>query len=181
MTAKNEDEGRLLGILFPNGVALSDSQRSQLLELYKLFVQTSESLVQRRQSVNAFFITVNSLLLTGVGLFANTGLKANYGGAGLVALGMTGAIASIAWARLVRSYRQLNTGKFRIINLLETQLPAAMFQAEWEALGEGKDHSKYRPFTATEPVIAHVFVVLYAVVVALGILSILGQTQALFS
>ena len=42
---------------------LNEPEVSALLEQYKLFVGTSESLVSRRQQVNTFFLAVNSILL----------------------------------------------------------------------------------------------------------------------
>ena len=39
-----------------------------LLAQYRLFVETSEALVLRRQGVNTFFLSVNSLVLAGAGL-----------------------------------------------------------------------------------------------------------------
>ena len=45
----------------------------------------------------------------------------------------------VAWWWLVRSYRLLNTAKFRVIGVIEERLPAAPYwRAEWIALGEGK-------------------------------------------
>ena len=45
-----------------------DDNDKTLLEQYKLFVGTSEALVLRRQNVNTFFLSVNSILLAGEGL-----------------------------------------------------------------------------------------------------------------
>ena len=67
----------------------------------------------------------------------------------------------VSWRRLVRSYAQLNTGKFFVIDRIENCLPAALFRAEWKALGEGRDKQKYRSFTKTEATVPIVFVALY--------------------
>jgi hypothetical protein len=161
-------------ILFPAGVDFSTESRSQLLEQYKLLVQTSESLVSRRQGVNTFFLTFNSLMLSGIGLFAKQELSGELGGIGLLALALSGLIICMAWIKLVRSYRQLNGGKFDIINRIEQHLPAAMFQAEWHSLAEGKDDKRYRPFTKTEERIPVVFGILYGAAAIFGALAILG-------
>ena len=63
---------------------------------------------------------------------------------------------------MVTSSRQLNAAKFRIIHLLEQHLPAAVFTAEWDALGRGQDPSRYRPFTGLETRIPEGLMVLYA-------------------
>ena len=76
---------------------------------------------------------------------------------------------------MVTSFRQLNTAKFRIIHLLEQHLPAAIFKAEWTALGEGADPSLYRPFTRLETWIPRGLMLLY------GSVAIAGITVALVS
>ena len=154
----NEENTLLKSILFPKGSELDqDNSQSHLLEQYKLLVQTSETLVARRQTVNTFFLSINSLLLSVMGIFAREWLSAHMGGLGLVALGIAGVVLCIAWRRLVISYRQLNAGKFKVIQLLEKHLPACIFEAEWESLGRGKDKKKYHPFTKTEVYIPVVF------------------------
>ena len=44
------------------------SKNENLLDLYKIMVESSESLVRRRQQVNSFFITAIASLVTVVGL-----------------------------------------------------------------------------------------------------------------
>lgn len=48
--------------LFLNGEP-TPGDAEALLTQYRLFVETSEALVVRRQGVNAFFLSVNSLVL----------------------------------------------------------------------------------------------------------------------
>lgn len=165
----NSGNNDLESSLFPSGTEFSDSARSQILEIYKLFVRTSEDLVARRQTVNAFFITVNTLLLSSVGLVAKLGFGNKFNIAGILALSSAGLIVCYAWIRLVDSFRQLNSGKFKVINRLEAHLPASVFEAEWRALGQGRDPKLYQPFTATEPMIALVFGCLYVVASAYAI------------
>ena len=62
----------------------------------------------------------------------------------------------------MRSYAQHNGGKFAVIERLEQRLPAALFRAEWVALGEGKDPKVYKPFTTTEQGVSKIFIVVYA-------------------
>ena len=65
-------------------------------------------------------------------------------------------------ASLVRSYRQLNTAKFKVIGALEERLPAsAYWRAEWVALGEGEDWHKYLPLTPLEQWVPMLFALVY--------------------
>jgi hypothetical protein len=167
-----EQKSGLESVLFPSGI--DEQNRSALLEQYKLLVQTSETLVGRRQTVNTFFLSINSLLLAAIGLFAKEGIPGPLTGFGVLALGIAGLVLCVAWRRLVHSYRQLNAGKFEVIHLLEKHLPASVFKAEWEALGAGRDKGKYQPFTRTEAAIPWVFGILYVVAVAGSVYMLFG-------
>ena len=63
---------------------------------------------------------------------------------------LSGIAFSVAWFYLVQSYRQLNSGKFKVIHAIEQNLPLALYEAEWKALGEGRDPKLYRPLTKIE-------------------------------
>ena len=64
----------------------------------------------------------------------------------------------VAWGFLLKSYRTLNTAKFKVIGLMEERLPSSPFySAEWKALGEGKNWRKYVPLTPIETVVPVVF------------------------
>ncbi|MCH8842651.1 MAG: hypothetical protein IID61_06690 [SAR324 cluster bacterium] len=155
------EKSTLQQILFPSGSPTEDISRSQLLEQYKIFVQTSEALVSRRQTVNAFFLSLNTLLLGVIGFLLKEGVSNIYGGLGVIVMGVTGISMAILWRRLIRSYNQLNRGKFDVIHILEQHLPAMMFKAEWIVLGEGADKTRYLPSTRTEMTIPWVFGSLY--------------------
>ncbi|MFQ5903621.1 MAG: hypothetical protein ACE5JO_08020 [Candidatus Binatia bacterium] len=164
--------------MFPTGTDFSQADRqAQLLDQYKLLVQTSEAVVARRQAVNTFFLSINSLLLGAIGVFASQGFSARLVAPGIVALGLTGILLCIAWRKLVNSHRQLNAGKFEIIHLLERHLPASIFKAEWEALGAGKDKKRYTPFTRTEVAIPWIFGSLYGLAVIGGVIAVVGIIQ----
>ncbi len=142
--------------------------RQSLLEQYKLFVNTSEALVQRRQGVNTFFLSVNSLLLAAAGLIVRDGVFGGVESLILISLSVSGGVLCLVWRSLISSFRQLSTGKFKVIHALEQRLPARIFSAEWVALGEGKDPSIYKPFTGTESKTPIAFLVLHLVLLVAG-------------
>ena len=141
-----------------------------LLEQYKLLVGTSEALVSRRQQVNTFFLSVNSIILAAIGLIIREETANNITGPVLIVLGLSGMVLCFAWRREILSFGQLNRGKFEIIHALESRLPARVFAAEWVALGEGEDPSKYKPFTKTESLTPWIFGVLEMLVLIAGII-----------
>ena len=79
-----------------------------------------------------------------------------------------------AWRSLLVSFGQLNTGKFVVINKMEENLAAAVYAAEWMALGEGKDRAVYRSFTRSEADVPVFLGVVYFLAAAIGLSIWLG-------
>lgn len=168
------DSERLASTLFPDG-AEPDPHNSELLfEQYKLFVETSERLVGRRQVVNTFFLSANALAVSAIGLVAREGHQAAWGWVAITAIAVAAMVLCVAWRTLVRSYAQLNAGKFAVIHCLEEHMPAAVFRAEWVALDEGRNASVYKPFTRTERVVSSIFIWIYALVAGVAVLWMVG-------
>ena len=130
---------------------------------YKLAVEMADRVSGRRMQANSFFLGVNTVLLT---IFP-TLVKEK------ILLGILGALPFLAlvifcfvWWRIVRSYRQLNTGKYQVILELEQQLPVAPYAAEWIALGEGKNPQLSLPLTHVENWVPSLFGALYMLLLA---------------
>ena len=62
---------------------------------------------------------------------------------------------------MIRSYRQLNTGKLKALHELEERLAYLFFKREWELLGQGKDRARYLRLTQTETVPPWIFLLLF--------------------
>jgi hypothetical protein len=153
-----------------------EEYRNHLLEQYKLYVQMADKISERRQAANNFFLTINTALIAFLGLVASP----NVGGADGVAanpplpwvfvVSAAGVVLCFSWFRLVRSYMDLNSGKFKVVHEIESRLPASPYDAEWEALGRGEDPGLYLPFTHIEIWIPWVFAALYVVLALLNLL-----------
>jgi hypothetical protein len=133
------------------------------MELYKLAVEMADRVSARRGTANAFFVTVNTALLAFLGL-------AELQAAWPVAAG--GVVISLTWALLIKSYRDLNTAKFTIINDAEKRLPLKVFYDEWQILKKEPPENWlpknwrrwlkwYVEFTIVEIVVPLVFTALY--------------------
>ena len=155
------DGQELDSILFPKGTQFNENQIRSLLEQYKLLLETSEKLVARRQTLNTFFLSVNVLLLSAIGTISKEVTTEHIIAIGIIAISLAGVLLCESWRRLVRSYSQLNAGKFVVLHLIEQHLPAALFKAEWEALGGGRDKKKYNPTTSVESWIPRIFSLIY--------------------
>lgn len=154
--------------LVPNGDPDSPEAQAQYFELYRMMVNSSEALVARRQSVNTFFLTMNGLLLTAIGLFVREGGSGRLQAGGILVLAVAGGALCVAWRSLIISFGQLNTGKFAIINTMERALAASIYAAEWEALERGENPKVYRSFTSREVFVPIAFGLIYLLTVMLS-------------
>lgn len=141
-----------------------DRYIEHLLEQYKIYVNAAEKISDRRQKANEFFLAVNTALVALLGFIA---AKTNSDEvAGLLALSSLAGIAMCyLWYRIVRSYDGLNTGKYKVIHLIEKRLPLALYDTEWEVLGRGKRKDLYEPFTKIEAKVPWVFIGIYALLI----------------
>lgn len=96
------------------------------LELFKLAVEMADRVSARRATANSFFLAVNTGLAA---LIGSQDLRWYVAAAGVV-------FAAVWWA-LLKSYRDLNEAKFKVINAMEGQLPARVFSNEWDLLDRG--------------------------------------------
>jgi len=77
---------------------------------------------------------------------------------------LAGLVASIfgfpfayAWYHILKSYRQLNTAKYKVVHELEAKLPAAPYDDEWEKTDRGKNPQLYVPLTVVESKVPLIF------------------------
>jgi hypothetical protein len=130
--------------------------------LHKMMAESSEQLIQRRQRMNAFFITAIGSLLAIAGALAKFGAaqSAAVSLPVIYAFGIIGLLLCNSWRNLIDNYGKLNAAKFRVILKLEESLSAQIFSAEWTALGKGRRPHKYRSFTSTENMVPLWFAIL---------------------
>jgi hypothetical protein len=171
-------EGRPIdAVLFPHGIPTSEPALARTVELYKLMVASSESLVARRQGVNTFFLTINGAILTAAGLIISNQSDSELQAIGIAVLTATGTLLAAAWRSLIRSFGQLNSGKFAVINRIEEILPAAVYLAEWNALDEGRNPKKYRTFTSREVWTPNAFILIYVLSTVVALLVAAGRVD----
>jgi len=116
--------------------------QAAILEQYKIYVEMADRISQRRGLTNTFFLTLNSVIFTAVGLLWQYKPQGQVWWLVFPLAMLLGEC--FAWFYLLRSYRLLNTAKYEVVGALETRLPASPYwRAEWIALGEGRDPKKY--------------------------------------
>lgn len=140
-----------------------EKYQDHLFEQYKLFVETSQHVSERRQQANNFLLTLNSTLVTLFVAFLSSFGHHRWN----VFIPVTGLLVCFIWHSLVDSYKDLNTAKFAVIHELENQLPVAVFRREWDVCGHNRKKTDkpiedaYVPLTHLERWIPLMFAVLY--------------------
>lgn len=144
------------------------SEKKDLFNYYKLYLESVERISDRRSEANKFFITINTVLLSLGGIFlkifeGNSSMLLSF----LYILLLFGVMISIIFFFLINSYKQLNSGKFRIIHNLEKKLLLQLYTNEWKELDEGKNFRKYMPFSYIEIYIPIIFGFFYLIILIL--------------
>lgn len=142
-----------------------------LLEQYKIFSQTAENLVERRQNVNSFYITANTALVSvGCTIFA-IGDEHNIIPKIFVicALSLPGLLLNYSWHRMLQSYYINNQGKLKVLSMIEQKLAASLYDAEWKAMKNRYSKRKYVSFTDNEKKLPLVFGLFYLITIIVSI------------
>ena len=135
--------------------------QATILDQYKLYVEMADRISQRRGLTNTFFLAINTAVFIVIGAFLAS--KMVTGEPWWLLIPLIALLGQcFAWYYIVRSYRQLNTAKYRVIGALEERLPASPYwKAEWELLGKGKDAKRYWPLSHIEQWIPVLFGAVY--------------------
>ncbi len=144
------------------------SFNTDLLEQYKLYVQSAENVSARRVSSNRYILTVNAALVASYGFqSANSGLTI-----WTIPVAVAGIIISLLMWSIIKSHRDLNAVKFKVIHQFEQYLPATPYDYEWQLAQEGRG-KVYRSVSQIELWIPIVFLVLHGMALASLILCMI--------
>ena len=131
---------------------------TDLLEQYKIYVQSAENVSARRVASSRYLLTLNIALVTLYGI-QSEGFVQSYW---TMLVPILGILVSVLWYQIIKSHSDLNTVKFKIIHQLEEHLPVALYAYEWQLAGEGRGTS-YSAVTRIEKGIPIAFVVLHII------------------
>lgn len=148
---------------------MSEPDKEQLLEIYRLHAELADRVSQRREGANRLY---GSLLLALV-VFLAAVLRFGTGtlplSVAVLTVGLVGVALSLSWFLIIRSYRQLNAGKHEALAELEDSIGFAFFKREWELLGEGKKRRRYWALTRAEAILPGIFAVLFGAAAAFSL------------
>lgn len=143
------------------GRPIAGSEEAKLpegyLEIYKQTVEMADRISARRAVASSFFLTVQSALVALLAFVAGQRWS----------IALAGIVLSCAWWLLLRSYRQLNAAKFKVIHTMEERLPLAPYADEWAILDK-KDvplKDRYAALGLIEQAVPVVFLIVNLVAV----------------
>jgi len=147
-----------------NGYPSVDLYLNHILEQYKLYVEMADRISARRDTANTFFFTLHSTIIAACGYILEKGFVITKHI--LIIPLLCASFLCFVWWRLIMSYRQLNTAKYKVVGELEKRLPASPYwSAEWKALGEGKNRKLYVPLSHIENWVPVIFGTIYVIAV----------------
>lgn len=142
-----------------------EERETTVLEQWKFYGQSTQQVSNRRLKNNRFYLRLLIALLGVAGIGNTLNLVAPVG---VFIIGMIGLSFSVLWAFHILSYKQLNSGKYRVLWSLAEELPYDPFRIEWERLKEGTEPDVYIKHTTVEVWWPRVFGAFYAIAALWG-------------
>lgn len=129
---------------------MRESQHGECLELYKLHAQLADRVSQRHEGANRLYASLVTALAAFVGALFKFGTDEFHDANALFFVGSMCVLLFVKWHFAIRSYRQLNTGKFQALHELEEHLVFPFYSREWQLLGESEHKKTYLQVTRVE-------------------------------
>ena len=115
------------------------------LEQYKILVDSSIKVTEWRGNSNKFFLILNLAVFSFPTLSTSLDKPS-------IAINAIGILLCVFWFLSNRSYKILNTAKFKLIHELESKLDEQIFDREWDLLQAG-GYSKLTSIEALNPIL----------------------------
>ncbi|KAB1193352.1 hypothetical protein GJR96_07810 [Haloferax sp. MBLA0076] len=153
------------------GKTSDGNEQNAELEQWKFYGQSTHQVSNRRLKNNRFYLRLLIALLGVTGI----GVKLGYvTPVGIMFIGAIGLPFCVLWTFHILSYKQLNSGKYRVLWEMAENLPYDPFKMEWDRLDEGDNPDVYIKHTTVEVWWPRVFGFFYAVLFIYGTLSLLS-------
>jgi hypothetical protein len=126
------------------------------MDQYRLYVDLTDRLSQRRQTASSFFISATTAVVAVLGYANNARAQ--------LLVSVAGMILCVLWWRIIKSYRDLNRARFAVIYAIETLLPIRPYTAEWDYVGRGQSSGFYKSVSGVEAYVPMLFFLLFLAV-----------------
>lgn len=135
------------------------------LEQWQFYGETTINISNRRLKSNRFYLRLLIALLGIAGVGAKLGYLTPVG---FLVIGVVGLPFCVLWSFHILSYKQLNSGKYRVMWEMAEELPFNPFKREWTKLKEGEEPDAYIKHTTVEVWWPRVFGFFYAALIVYG-------------
>lgn len=154
-----------------------ESFQSDLLEQYKLYVEMADRISARRVQINSFYISLLSGLLALLSIFVNKEVLSKFQDTKfknitLLVVGLLGIILCFLWQSNIRSYKQLNSAKFKVISEIEKYMPFSLYEMEWGILKKDREYKRYMEQTIVERYIPFIMAIPYLILLVYSLLAL---------
>ncbi len=143
-----------------------DNYSSHLLELFKIYIDSVEKNSDRRQKANAYLLSLNTSFIAILGVFSIKDVISLPWYISL-SLCLIGVAISVLWYSILKTYRRINSAKFKVINSIAQQLPITPYSAEWEVLKS----QKHKSLSNLEQIIPYIFTAVYIFIFVFSLLN----------
>ncbi|HBX48426.1 MAG TPA: hypothetical protein DEF85_06000 [Clostridiaceae bacterium] len=154
-----------------------DKFQEHLLDQYKIYVELADRVTERRNKANQFYSSLFSISIPLISVGVTKGIISN---ALLFVISIFGVFLCFGWYYNIKSYGQLNSGKFKVIHKMEEYLPFDCFKKEWDHLDQGDDSSKYLKLTKIEQFVPFVFCLLFLMIMSYNIFVTYSDSFIIF-
>lgn len=152
--------------------------RHILIKQYEICIEMADRISQRRLSASNYFTSINTALISLLTAFfaysrymGTSSPKDTFAWVAIV-ISILGVANCYIWCRLIKSYKEMNDAKYKVILEMENYLEYKPYSREWDLLGHGEDKSVYRKFTEVEPRVPLMFSIFYALTITICIITL---------
>jgi len=141
--------------------------QTHYLQVYLSYTKSAEAISEKRTRANAFFLSLNIAILSGLLLtFNGTDLAEDtaFQNPVIILVGLAGCAFNFFWCFLIQAYKNINAAKFLIIQETEKLLPLKCYSTEGLILAQKKGMGKINTLTFIETFIPIVFTCLFVIV-----------------
>ena len=161
--------GTVTNLRWADKTHYGDSYRRDLFEQYRIIVEMADNHSTRRSQANEFFLLACTAVLSVTGVFSGlaTGVGVQISAIIVAMLSAVGLVFSIVWFFTLRTYRALNSAKYKLILEIEQSLPVNPYETEWQMVGASDRTpragiwSRHRQLTSLESFVPVLFGVLF--------------------
>jgi hypothetical protein len=147
-----------------------DKSTELLIEQYKLYVEMADRVSARRIDASKLYIALLTGLLAVIPFILEKNTPENIQRTVFLTMGFLGIAICFVWILNIRSYKQLNSLKFKVIHEMEKQLPFPCYDREWEILKEEKDSRSYLRLSKVEQYVPFLLMVPYMILLVFALI-----------